>query len=296
MTSADRSRAAWRSALPVWRSALLMLLALPLTLGLVMAVAEAQAPAAGESVVMASTTSTEQSGLFDYLLPKLLAATGVEVKVVAVGTGQALDLARRGDADLLLVHDPKAEQQIIDDGFGVERREVMYNDFIIIGPKRDPARVAGRKSTPRALAGIAAAKASFISRGDRSGTHGAELRLWQAAGVKPPASGSGWYEESGSGMGPTLNIASAKGAYTLADRGTWLNFRNRGDLAILVEGDPVLFNQYAVILTNPQKHPHVKQAAAKRVADWLISPDGQKTVGDYKLNGEPLFFPNAGSR
>ena len=245
---------------------------------------------------MASTTSTEQSGLFGYLLPKLSAATGIEVKVVAVGTGQALDLARRGDADILLVHDPKAEQKFVDEGFGIQRREVMYNDFIIIGPKKDPAGVAGTKSTTEALARIAAAKAPFISRGDKSGTHGAELRLWQAADVKPPPSGSGWYEESGSGMGPTLNIASAKGAYTMADRGTWLNFKNRGDLAILVEGDPILFNQYAVILTNPQKHPHVKQAEARKVADWLVSPDGQKTIADYKLNGESLFFPNAAGK
>jgi tungstate transport system substrate-binding protein len=197
---------------------------------------------------------------------------------------------------MLLVHDPKAEQKFVDEGFGIERREVMYNDFIIVGPKADPAGIAGIRSTVAALARIAAARAPFVSRGDKSGTHGAEVRLWQAADVKPPASGSGWYEESGSGMGPTLNIASAKGAYTMADRGTWLNFRNRGDLVILVEGDPILFNQYAVILTNPQKHPHVKQAEAKRVADWLVSDAGQKTIADYKLNGEPLFFPNAGSK
>ena len=222
------------------------------------------------------------------------AATGIEVKVVAVGTGQALDLARRGDADILLVHDPKAEQKFIDEGFGVARREVMYNDFIVVGPKQDPARVGGMKSTVEALDRIASSKAAFISRGDKSGTHGAELRLWQAAGVRPPSSGAGWYEESGSGMGPTLNIASAKNAYTLADRGTWLNFRNRGDLVILVQGDPVLFNQYAVILTNPARHPHVKQAAASKVADWLVSADGQQAIAGYKLNGEPLFFPNAG--
>lgn len=274
--------------------------ALPLLLGLSLALAapaaRAQSPAAGDSIVMASTTSTEQSGLFGFLLPKLAAATGIRVKVVAVGTGQALDLARRGDADILLVHDPKAEQKFVDEGHGIERREVMYNDFVIIGPKQDPAKVAGMKSTTEALGRIAAVGAPFVSRGDKSGTHGAELRLWQAANVRPPASGSGWYEESGSGMGPTLNIASAKGAYTMSDRGTWLNFKNRGDLAILVEGDPVLFNQYAVILTNPQKHPHVKQAAARKVADWLVSSDGQKTIADYKLNGEPLFFPNAAKK
>ncbi len=258
-------------------------------------VASAQ-PQQAESVVMASTTSTEQSGLFQYLLPKLAAATGVHVKVVAVGTGQALDTARRGDADLLLVHDPAAEKTFVDEGAGIERREVMYNDFIIVGPRKDAAGIAGMKSTTEALARIAKAGAPFISRGDRSGTHGAELRLWKAANVTPPASGSGWYEESGSGMGPTLNVASAKGAYVLADRGTWLNFKNRGDLAILVEGDPVLFNQYAVILTNPRKHPHVKQASAKKVADWLVSLEGQKIIGDYKRNGQPLFFPNAGGK
>ena len=284
MNHAHPMHRAFRSALP---------LLLALSLGFVAPLAGAQSPASGDSIVMASTTSTEQSGLFGFLLPKLTAATGIQVKVVAVGTGQALDLARRGDADILLVHDPKAEQKFVEEGYGVERREVMYNDFVIIGPKEDPAKIAGMKSTTEAFAKIAAAGAPFVSRGDKSGTHGAELRLWQKAEVKPPASGSGWYEESGSGMGPTLNIASAKGAYTLSDRGTWLNFKNRGDLAILVEGDPVLFNQYAVILTNPQKHPHVKEAAARKVADWLVSTDGQKTIADYKLNGEPLFFPNA---
>ncbi len=280
-----------RSALP-----LLLSLSTWLLLSSPAARAQGQVDARLETLVMASTTSTEQSGLFGYLLPKLSAAIGIEIKVVAVGTGQALDLARRGDADMLLVHDPKAEQKFVDEGFGIERREVMYNDFIIVGPKADPAGIAGIRSTVAALARIAAARAPFVSRGDKSGTHGAEVRLWQAADVKPPASGSGWYEESGSGMGPTLNIASAKGAYTMADRGTWLNFRNRGDLVILVEGDPILFNQYAVILTNPQKHLHVKQAEAKRVADWLVSDAGQKTIADYKLNGEPLFFPNAGSK
>ncbi len=287
MTYANFARSALRSTLP---------LLFGLSLALAAPAARAQGAAAGDSIVMASTTSTEQSGLFGFLLPKLTAATGIQVKVVAVGTGQALDLARRGDADILLVHDPKAEQKFVDEGHGIERREVMYNDFVIIGPKQDPAKIAGTKSTAEALGKIAAAGKPFVSRGDKSGTHGAELRLWQVANVKPPASGSGWYEESGSGMGPTLNIASAKGAYTMSDRGTWLNFKNRGDLAILVEGDPVLFNQYAVILTNPQKHPHVKQAAARKVADWLVSSDGQKTIADYKLNGEPLFFPNAAKK
>ena len=292
MTQAHPQRAARaRSRRTVLRSSLSLLLALPLALGL--AVPAAQGQDAASSIVMASTTSTEQSGLFGYLLPKLTAATGVQVKIVAVGTGQALDTARRGDADMLLVHDPKAEQKFLDEGAGVERREVMYNDFVIVGPRKDPAGVAGMKSTKDALGKIAEAKATFISRGDKSGTHGAELRLWQAANIRPPASGSGWYDESGSGMGPTLNIASAKGAYTMTDRGTWLNFKNRGDLVILVQGDPVLFNQYAVMLTNPRKHPHVKNAAAKKVADWLVSAEGQKAIADYELNGERLFFPNA---
>ncbi len=271
-----------------------VLLVLPLSIGLPTRSALAQ-PAA-DTVVMASTTSTEQSGLFGYLLPRVTAATGVSVKVVAVGTGQALDLARRGDADLLLVHDPASERKFIDEGNGIDRREVMYNDFVIVGPAGDPGRIAGTKSAADAFARLAAAGAPFISRGDRSGTHGAELRLWQDAAVRPPASGSGWYQESGSGMGPTLNIASAKGAYTLTDRGTWLNFKNRGDLVILTQGDPRLFNQYAVILVNPQKHPHVKHLPAMKVADWLVSPQGQDAIAGYRLNGEPLFFPNAMAR
>ena len=284
MTSANHRRALRALILP-------LALSLPLSLGLLSQSVRAQAPA--DSIVMASTTSTEQSGLFGYLLPKMSEATGVTVKVVAVGTGQALDMARRGDADIVFVHDPKAEQKFVDEGNGVNRREVMYNDFVIVGPKSDPAGIKDMKSTAGALAKLAGAGAPFISRGDKSGTHGAELRLWQAAGVKPPASGTGWYQESGSGMGPTLNIASAKNGYTLTDRGTWLNFKIRGDLVLLVQGDPVLFNQYAVMLINPQKHPHVKQAPAKKVADWLVSADGQKTIAGYKLNGEQLFFPNA---
>jgi len=284
-------------ALPVrgLRTLLLsVLLAPPLSIGLPARSALAQ-PAA-DTVVMASTTSTEQSGLFGYLLPRVTAATGVSVKVVAVGTGQALDLARRGDADLLLVHDPGAERKFIDEGNGIDHREVMYNDFVIVGPAGDPGRIAGMTSAADAFARLAAVGAPFISRGDRSGTHGAELRLWQDAAVRPPASGRGWYQESGSGMGPTLNIASAKGAYTLTDRGTWLNFKNRGDLVILTQGDPRLFNQYAVILVNPQKHPHVKRLPARQVADWLVSPQGQDAIAGYRLNGEPLFFPNAMAR
>ena len=275
--------------------ALPLSLALPLTLALCLPGPAARAQATdSESIVMASTTSTEQSGLFAYLLPKLTAATGIEVKVVAVGTGQALDLARRGDADMLLVHDPKAEQKFIEEGFGVARSEVMYNDFIIIGPKQDPARVGGMKSTVESLDRIASSKAPFISRGDKSGTHGAELRLWQAAGVKPPASGTGWYEESGSGMGPTLNIASAKNAYTLADRGTWLNFRNRGDLV-----DPGAGRSGA--LQPVRGHPDQSAEAPARETGGGEEGgglagvrEGQQTIADYKLNGEPLFFPNAG--
>ena len=290
MTAVDPGRALRSLYMP-------LVLTLFLSFGLLPQSAPAQSAAGVEqpanTIVMASTTSTEQSGFFGYLLPKLTAATGVTVKVVALGTGQALDLARRGDADIVFVHDPNAEQKFVDEGHGEARREVMYNDFVIVGPTSDPAGIAGMKSTAGALARLAGADAFFISRGDKSGTHGAEVRLWQVAGVTPPASGTGWYQESGSGMGPTLNIASAKNAYTLTDRGTWLNFRNRGELTILVQGDPMLFNQYAVMLTSPQKHPHVKQAPAKKVADWLVSPDGQKTIAEYKLNGESLFFPNA---
>jgi tungstate transport system substrate-binding protein len=287
MTQARSPGAARRPAL---------LFALSLSIGGAMPFGQAAQAHADESIVMASTTSTEQSGLFGYLLPKLTAATGVQVKVVAVGTGQAIDTARRGDADILFVHDPKAEQKFIDEGYGVQRREVMYNDFVIVGPKKDPAGIAGAKSTADALRKIAAAKTTFLSRGDKSGTHGAELRLWQAAGIKPPASGSAWYEETGSGMGPTLNVASAKNDYTMTDRGTWLNFKNRGDLVILQQGDPVLFNQYSVMLINPQKHPHLKHAAARKVADWLVSTEGQKVIAGYKLNGEELFFPNAAKK
>ncbi|HZH05854.1 MAG TPA: substrate-binding domain-containing protein [Lautropia sp.] len=256
----------------------------------------ADSRAARDSIVMASTTSTEQSGLFSYLIPRLTAATGVDVRVVAVGTGQALDLARRGDADVLLVHDPAAEEKLVEEGYGVARREIMYNDFVIVGPGIDPAGITGSTRAADALARVARARLPFVSRGDRSGTHAAELRLWKEAGVAPPASGTGWYQESGSGMGPTLNIASARGAYTLTDRATWLNFKNRGDLTILVHGDPVLFNRYSVILTSERKHPHVKAQAAAKVADWLASGEGQATIGGYRLNGEPLFVPNAARR
>ena len=247
--------------------------------------------AAAQVITMASTTSTEQSGLFSHLLPAFKQATGIDVKVVAVGTGQALDMARRGDADVLFVHDQAAEEKFVADGWGVKRYPVMYNDFILVGGKGDPAGVRGNDIVA-ALKKIAAANAQFISRGDKSGTHAAELRYWKIA--SPDAKGSG-YKECGCGMGPALNIAAASGAYVLSDRGTWLNFKNRDSLAVLVEGDKRLFNQYGVMVVNPAKHPHVKQAEAQKFVDWVTSPAGQGTIAAYKINGEQLFFPNAGS-
>ena len=240
-------------------------------------------------IVMASTTSTEQSGLFAHLLPAFKQATGIDVKVVAVGTGQALDMARRGDADVLFVHDQVAEEKFVADGWGVKRYPVMYNDFILVGGKADAAGTKGN-DIAAALKKIAAANAEFISRGDKSGTHAAELRYWKIAteGVK----GSG-YKECGCGMGPALNIAASSGAYALTDRGTWLNFKNRDNLAVLVEGDKRLFNQYGVMVVNPAKHPHVKQAEAQKFVDWVVSPAGQSAIAGYKINGEQLFFPNA---
>jgi tungstate transport system substrate-binding protein len=247
-------------------------------------------------ITVSSTTSTEQSGLFGHLLPAFEKASGIRVRVVALGTGQALDMARRGDADVVFVHDKAAEEKFISEGFGVKRQEVMYNDFVVIGPKADPAKAAG-KDILEGLRRIEAAKAPFVSRGDKSGTHAAELRYWKAAGVdldKVRASNSAWYRDTGSGMGPALNTAASMNAYILADRGTWLAFRNRGDLGIIVEGDTKLFNQYGVILVNPAKHPHVKQADGRKFIDWLVSADGQKAIADYRIGGEQLFFPNAG--
>jgi tungstate transport system substrate-binding protein len=243
-----------------------------------------------QSITMASTTSTEQSGLFSALLPDFKKATGIDIKVVALGTGQALDMARRGDADVLFVHDQVAEEKFVADGFGVKRFAVMYNDFVLIGPKNDPAATKGKDIT-EALKKLAASNAAFISRGDKSGTHAAELRFWNMIGTTANK-GSG-YKECGCGMGPALNIASSSNAYVLADRGTWLNFKNRGDLAILVEGDTRLFNQYGVMAVNPTKHPHVKNADAQRFVDWVISPAGQSSIASYKIAGEQLFFPNA---
>jgi tungstate transport system substrate-binding protein len=240
-------------------------------------------------ITVASTTSTEQSGLFKHLLPIFEKTTGIQVRVVAVGTGQALDMGKRGDADVVFVHDRAAEQKLLAEGWFVNRREVMYNDFFIVGPKSDPAGARGKDSVA-ALARIAKARAPFVSRGDRSGTHAAELRLWKLAGVEPKGA---WYRETGSGMGPALNTASGMNAYALTDRGTWLFFKNRGELAILVEGDERLFNQYGVMLVNPARHPHVKKDMGQAFIDWLASAPGQHAIGDYKLGGEPLFFPNA---
>jgi tungstate transport system substrate-binding protein len=245
------------------------------------------------SITVASTTSTEQSGLFGYLLPRFTEATNIGVKVVAVGTGQALDIGRRGDADVVFVHDKPAEDKFMTEGQGVKRFDVMYNDFVIVGPKSDPAHIAGDKDVVEALRKISAAKAPFISRGDRSGTHEAELRLWKQAGIDVAAAKDGWYREIGQGMGPALNMSSSSNAYLLSDRGTWLSFRNRGELAILTEGDKRLFNQYGVMLVNPEKHPAVKAKEGQAFIDWLISPKGQDAIAGYKVGGEQLFFPNA---
>jgi len=243
-------------------------------------------------ITVASTTSTEQSGLFKHLLPAFEKKTGIQVRVVALGTGQAIDMGKRGDADVAFVHDKEAEEKAVAEGAFVDRREVMYNDFIVVGPKSDPARAKGR-DVVAGLKKIAQAKAPFASRGDKSGTHSAELRLWKEAGIDPQEGKGSWYRETGSGMGPTLNTASGMNAYALADRGTWLSFKNRGDLAILVEGDKRLFNQYGVMLVNPQKHPNVKKSEGMAFINWVTSPEGQKTIADYKIGGEQLFFPNA---
>jgi tungstate transport system substrate-binding protein len=245
------------------------------------------------SITVASTTSTEQSGLFGHILPIFMRDTGIAVRVVALGTGQALDVGRRGDADVVFVHDRAAEERFVADGFGGPRRHVMFNDFVITGPASDPARIAGLGDTAEALRRIAAARAPFISRGDRSGTHAAELRLWQQAGVDPATGRGQWYREVGQGMGPALNTAAAQGAYILADRGTWLSFRNRQDQRILIEGDTRLFNQYGVMPVNAQRHPHVKAADGQRFIDWLLSAAGQAAIASYRINGEQLFFPNA---
>lgn len=256
--------------------------------------AAAPAAQAQKFITVASTTSTEQSGLFKHILPIFQTKTGIEVRVVALGTGQSLDMGKRGDADVVFVHARSAEEKFIAEGYGVKRLPVMYNDFVLIGPKSDPAKIAGGKDTLEALRKIKAAAAPFVSRGDRSGTHMAELALWKQAGTDIAAEKGPWYRDTGQGMGPALNTASSMNGYILADRGTWISFKNRGDLAILVEGDKRLFNQYGVILVNPEKHKHVKKDLGQAFIEWIVSSDGQKAIADYKIGGEQLFFPNAG--
>lgn len=245
------------------------------------------------SIVVASTTSTQDSGLFGHLLPIFKAKTGIEVRVVAQGTGQALDTGRRGDADVVFVHAKSEEEKFLAEGFGVKRYPVMYNDFVLIGPKSDPAGVKGGRDIVAALRRLKDKRAAFISRGDRSGTNIAELKLWKAAGIDIAAEKGAWYREIGQGMGAALNMASASEAYVLSDRGTWLSFKNKGDLVIAVQGDKRLFNQYGVMLVNPQKHPNVKKELGQQFVDWLVSPAGQSAIAGYKINGEQLFFPDA---
>lgn len=263
-------------------------LAFALSVSAVVTVASAEE----RSIVVASTTSTQDSGLFGYLLPFFRAKTGIEVKVIAQGTGQALDTARRGDADVVFVHAKAQEEKFLAEGFGVKRFDVMYNDFVLIGPKSDPAGVKG-KDIETALKTIQAKSAPFVSRGDRSGTHSAELALWRQASIDIAASKGPWYREIGQGMGAALNTASAMNGYVLSDRGTWLSFQNRGDLDIVVEGDKRLFNQYGVMLVNPAKHPAVKQQLGQAFIDWIVSPEGQATIASYKIDGQQLFFPDA---
>jgi tungstate transport system substrate-binding protein len=268
--------------------------------GLIAAIALLVCPALAQdqSIVVASTTSTRDSGLFGHILPLVKAKTGIDVKVVALGTGQALDTARRGDADVVFVHAKAAEEKFLAEGFGVQRYPVMYNDFILIGPSSDPAGIKGSKDIVAALNTIKSKQASFISRGDNSGTHQAELKLWKITGVDIAAEKSGgrlrsWYKEIGQGMGAALNMAAASNSYVLSDRGTWLSFKNRGELAIAVEGDRRLFNQYGVMLVNPEKHPNLKKELGQKFIDWLVSAEGQKAISDYKVNGKQLFYPDA---
>ena len=258
---------------------------------IVCVLAVSPAPAQDKSIVVASTTSTQDSGLFGHILPLFKQKTGIVVKVVARGTGQALDTARRGDADVVFVHAREAEEKFIAQGFGVKRYSVMYNDFVIIGPKGDPASIKGSRNAAFALQTIKAKGAPFISRGDNSGTHIAEIKLWKDAGIDIKKEAGPWYKSIGQGMGATLNVAAASGAYALSDRGTWISFKNKADLVIAVEGDKLLFNQYGVILVNPAKHPHVKKELGQQFIDWLISDEGQKAIADYKVNGEQVFWP-----
>lgn len=262
----------------------------------VLAAILAFAPAAlaqDRSILLASTTSTQDSGLFGHILPLFKAKTGIDVKVIAQGTGQALDTGRRGDADVVFVHAKAQEEKFVADGYGLRRFDVMYNDFVLIGPKADPAGIGGGKDIVAALKSVSARAAPFVSRGDRSGTHAAELALWKAAGLDPAGSRPGWYREIGQGMGAALNTASAMNAYVLSDRATWASFRNRGDLAIVVEGDTRLFNQYGIMLVNPEKHPHVKKELGQAFIDWIVSDEGQNAIGSFQIGGQPLFFPNA---
>jgi tungstate transport system substrate-binding protein len=254
-------------------------------------------PAVGQEqfITVASTTSTENSGLFEHLLPMFEDETGIDVRVVAVGTGQAIELAKRGDADVLFVHHKPSEEAFVEEGYGVERQDVMYNDYVIVGPASDPAGVKGMKDATAAFGKIAEAEAPFASRGDDSGTNKAELALWQKAGVDVAGESGSWYRETGSGMGPTLNTAAGMDAYVLTDRGTWLNFDNRQNLEIVVEGDPQLFNQYGIILVSPEKHPHVKADMGQKFIDWVLSDEGQEAIGAYAINGQQAFFPNAES-
>lgn len=259
---------------------------------LMLALGAAAAHAQPKFITVASTTSTEQSGLFRHLLPTYTKKSGIDVRVVAVGTGQALDMGRRGDADVVFVHDPVAENKFVEEGWGINYRQVMYNDFVMLGPKSDPAKVGG-KDVLGGLQKIRATQAPFVSRADKSGTHAAELRLWALAGVEIPKDKGPWYKETGSGMGPALNTASAMNGYVLADRGTWLSFKNRGELIVLVEGDDRLFNQYGIMLVNPAKHPHVKKDFGDAFIAWVVSPEGQNAIAGHKIGGEQLFFPNA---
>lgn len=276
--------------LPVLNRRLFTAIAIILTF---LASSGASASAQEQSIVVASTTSTRDSGLFDHILPLFTTRTGIEVRVVAQGTGQALDAGRRGDADVVFVHASAQEEKFVQQGFGVRRFDVMYNDFVLIGPRSDPAGIKGSPDIAVALISIQSKKAAFVSRGDKSGTHFAELGLWKAAGVDIAAEGDPWYKEIGQGMGAALNTASAMDAYVLSDRATWLAFKNRGELEIVVEGDKRLFNQYGVMLVNPARHPSVKAEPGQRFLDWLISPEGQQAIGEYNIDGQQLFFPNA---
>ena len=268
---------------------------LALTVALLGAVVLASWPgqAQDKSIVVASTTSTQDSGLFGHILPLFAAKTGITVRVVAQGTGQALDTARRGDADVVFVHAKAQEEKFVAEGFGVKRFDVMYNDFVLVGPKSDPAKVKGSRDILAALQAIHTTASPFVSRGDKSGTHVAEFALWQAAGLDPAGVKPAWYREIGQGMGAALNTAGAMGAYVLSDRGTWISFKNKRELKIVVEGDHRLFNQYGIILVNPAKHRHVKKDLGLAFIDWIVSAEGQNAIRSYKIDGQQLFFPNA---